>query len=369
MLPSLVFLLRSRLAGADEEESIKIVLCIGVIMMQQNNIRRMTPFRRTNDYNVARTSMWRYLESPDRAVPTLSRKRHSSSPIVEIMESGSEAEFRCMFRLSRTVFAALVVELSPWITNGRSYNGDQNVTAEAKIAIALYFMAHGGNGFTLGVAAKLKKNIQCKEGTEGCRKRRADSSLGAGPVSKRQSQPFPDAYDMSSFPAFGNLNEDMSFSAGLASACAGLASGSASCAGLARGSRQLARGARGRPLGRTLYLGERDHAYCKEGSRKLRADSSLGAGPASKRQSQPFPYAYDVPSFPAFGNLNEDMSFSAGLAGLAEASGDRVGLRVVHGNLRQLARREPRASRRSLTGLAPSELSARRLRQPSNRYF
>ena len=236
-------------------------------MMQQNNIRRMTPFRRTNDYNVARTSMWRYLESPDRAVPTLSSKRHSSSPIVEIMESGSEAEFRCMFRLSLTVFAALVVELSPWITNGRSYNGDQNVTAEAKTAIALYCIAHSGNGFTLGVAAQLKKNIQCKEGTEGCRKRRADSSLGAGPVSKRQSQPFPDACDMSSFPAFGNLNEDM--------------------------------------------------------------------------------------------------SFSAGLAGLAEASGDRVGSRVVHGSLRQLARREPRASRRSLTGLAPSGLSARRLRQPS----
>ena len=225
-------------------------------------------------------------------------------------------------------------------------------------------MAHSANGFTLGVAAKLKKNVQCKEGTEVCRKRRADSSLGAGPVSKRQYQPFPDAYDMPSFPAFGNLNEDMSFSAGLASACAGLASGSASCA-LARGSRQLARGSRGRTLGRHLYWGERDHAYCKEGSRKRRADSSLGAGPTSKRQSQPFPDAYDVPSFPAFGNLNEDMSFSAGLAGLAEASGDRVGLRVVHGSLRQLARREPRASRRSLTGLAPSELSARRLREPS----
>jgi hypothetical protein len=46
-----------------------------------------------------------------------------------------------MFRLSRTVFAALVVELSPWIKSGRSYNGDQNVTAEAKIAIALYWQA------------------------------------------------------------------------------------------------------------------------------------------------------------------------------------------------------------------------------------
>ena len=54
MLPSLVFLLLSRLAGADEEESVKLILCIGVIIMQQNIIRRMTPFRRTIDYNVAR---------------------------------------------------------------------------------------------------------------------------------------------------------------------------------------------------------------------------------------------------------------------------------------------------------------------------
>jgi hypothetical protein len=29
---------------------------------------------------------------------------------------------------------------------------------EAEIAIALYFMAHGGNGFTLGVAAGLNDN-------------------------------------------------------------------------------------------------------------------------------------------------------------------------------------------------------------------
>jgi hypothetical protein len=155
-------LLLSRLAGADEEECVRIVLCIGIIMMQQNNIRRTTPFRRTIDFNDARRTMWHYLDSPDRAVPSLAPNRHSSSPIVEIMKSGSEAEFRRMFRLSRTVFAALVVELSPWIKSGRSYNGDQNVTAEAKIAIALYFMAHGGNGFTLGVAAKLKSNTVLK---------------------------------------------------------------------------------------------------------------------------------------------------------------------------------------------------------------
>lgn len=141
MLPALVLLLLSRLAGADEEECVRIVLCIGIIMMQQNNIRRTTPFRRTIDFNDARRTMWHYLDSPDRAVPSLAPNRHSSSPIVEIMKSGSEAEFRRMFRLSRTVFAALVVELSPWIKSGRSYNGDQNVTAEAKIAIALYWQA------------------------------------------------------------------------------------------------------------------------------------------------------------------------------------------------------------------------------------
>ena len=78
----------------------------------------MTPFRRTIDNNVARHSIWRYLDSPDRAVPSLSSKRYSTSPLVETMESGSEEDFGCMFQLSRTVFAALVVELSPRITNG-----------------------------------------------------------------------------------------------------------------------------------------------------------------------------------------------------------------------------------------------------------
>ena len=105
--------------------------------------------------------MWIYFDSPDRAVPSLSRKQHRTSPIIEIIESGSEAEFRCMFRLSRTVFAALVVELSLWITRGnRFYNGDQNVTAQTKAAVNIYFMAHGGIVIILGVAAKLKKILR-----------------------------------------------------------------------------------------------------------------------------------------------------------------------------------------------------------------
>ena len=142
LVPAPVLLLLSRLVGADEDESVKIILCIGVIIMHQNNIRRMTPFQRTIDFNVTRRSMWEYLDSPDHAIPSLSSKRHRTSPIVENMKSGSDAEFRCMFRLSRTStdFAALVVDLSPWITSGRSYN-------KTKTAIVL-FMAHGGSRFT-----------------------------------------------------------------------------------------------------------------------------------------------------------------------------------------------------------------------------
>ncbi len=109
-----------RLADADEEDNVRNTLCIGFIMMHQNNIRRTTPFRRTIDFNFARRSTastgYQYLDTPDRAVPTLSPNRHSTSPIVEVMNSHTGAEFSRMFRLSRMVFATLIVELPPWIT-------------------------------------------------------------------------------------------------------------------------------------------------------------------------------------------------------------------------------------------------------------
>jgi hypothetical protein len=87
--------------------------------MQQNNIRRSTLFRRRIDFNFAHRSMWELIDSLDRAVASQAKIKHSTSPIVEIMTSGSEAEFRYMFRLSRSVFAELVVDLSSWITSGR----------------------------------------------------------------------------------------------------------------------------------------------------------------------------------------------------------------------------------------------------------
>ena len=73
----------------------------------------MTPFRRTIDFDLARSSIWEHLHTPARAVPSHATNRHSTSPIVDKLKFGSDSEFRRMFRLSRTVFAALVVELSP----------------------------------------------------------------------------------------------------------------------------------------------------------------------------------------------------------------------------------------------------------------
>ena len=75
---------------------------------------------------------------------------------------GNEEEFRRMFRLSRTVFAALVTELCPWIKSGASRDRTQNRSVEAKLGIALYLWRMGGNGFTLGVAAGLNKNTALK---------------------------------------------------------------------------------------------------------------------------------------------------------------------------------------------------------------
>ncbi len=98
----------------------RLVLCIDVIMMQQNNIRSLTPFRVT----IGRCG--------NVYVPSLTNDIH--------------------WQITDTVHLPLSVH--PTI--------EQNVTADAKIAIALCFMAHGDTGFTLRVAAKLKTNIAIK---------------------------------------------------------------------------------------------------------------------------------------------------------------------------------------------------------------
>ena len=100
--PCACFLLLSRLAGADEEESVRMVLCIGFIKMQQKNIRRMIPFRRAIDLNLARSSIREHLNTPARAVPSQATIRCSTSQIVEKLKFDSDSEFRHTFRLSRT---------------------------------------------------------------------------------------------------------------------------------------------------------------------------------------------------------------------------------------------------------------------------
>ena len=73
----------------------------------------MTSFRHTIDLNFARRSIGNTMIAQIVQLLHYLRKRYTASHIVETMISGSEAEFRRIFRLSRTVLAALVVELSP----------------------------------------------------------------------------------------------------------------------------------------------------------------------------------------------------------------------------------------------------------------
>ena len=84
--------------------------------------------------------------------------RPSISPINSMIDGGHETEFRRMFHVSQQVFEALVQDLSPWITDGRSRNGCQNVEARVKVGIALVYMAYVGDGITLGAISGLKNN-------------------------------------------------------------------------------------------------------------------------------------------------------------------------------------------------------------------
>ncbi len=69
-------------------------------------------------FKVAHSLMWLYFDTAPLAVPSLApaTNRVKISSIVNMMNSG--AEFRRMFRPSRSVFEKLVVEMSPWIKVG-----------------------------------------------------------------------------------------------------------------------------------------------------------------------------------------------------------------------------------------------------------
>ena len=48
------------------------------------------------------------------------------------------------------------------LKDGRSRNGRKNVEARVKVGIALFYMAHGGDGISLGAMSGLKNNSALK---------------------------------------------------------------------------------------------------------------------------------------------------------------------------------------------------------------
>jgi hypothetical protein len=138
MTPSIVVALAALLPHADKATRLKIVLCIVVIITQENCLKRVLaavpkPFRR----GILSSFLMRKAYQAPRSTPS-GINRPSVSPIKAMIDGGHETEFRRMFRLSRNVFEALVQDLSPWIKDGRSRNGRQNVEARVKVGIALF---------------------------------------------------------------------------------------------------------------------------------------------------------------------------------------------------------------------------------------
>jgi hypothetical protein len=162
MTPSIVVALAALLPHADKATRLKIVLCVVIIITQENCLKRVLaavpkPFRR----GILSSFLMRKAYQAPRSTPS-GINRPSVSPIKAIIDGGHETEFRRMFRLSRNVFEALVQDLSPWIKDGRSRDGRQNVESRAKVGIALFYMAHGGDGISLGAISGLKNNSALK---------------------------------------------------------------------------------------------------------------------------------------------------------------------------------------------------------------
>ena len=125
------------------------ILAIMSLVHQEEHFRRMI---RDGDSR----NMQHFLLMNMRSDPSGVSHPHHCEIIITI-ENGTEEEFRGMFRVSRPVFSALLTDLGPYLRDGRSRNHKQNVSAELKLGIALYYMAHGGSGKHLSSASGLKK--------------------------------------------------------------------------------------------------------------------------------------------------------------------------------------------------------------------
>jgi hypothetical protein len=87
---------------------------------------------------------------------------HRISHIMRVLTYGNAIQFKQMFRVSRIVFNAILEELHPFLMQGRSPNRRQNVSAELKLGVSLYYMAHGGDAIHLEAASGLSKATALK---------------------------------------------------------------------------------------------------------------------------------------------------------------------------------------------------------------
>jgi hypothetical protein len=159
-MSSPAFLLLINAAAMEEDDFERsVLLFLATIISQQETTIRVPPIF------PSRIPLLRLLmlmsQQQRRAIPSGANDPHNS-PISRMIDFGNDEEFKCMFRLTRSVFESLVRDLSTWINHGRSPNPSQNLAPEIKIGIALYFMAHGGDGVTLGHASGLKKSTALK---------------------------------------------------------------------------------------------------------------------------------------------------------------------------------------------------------------
>ena len=88
-----------------------------------------------------------------RADPTGVNDPHNSDIMQRILYA-DEIQFRRMFRVSCYVFDSLLEDLSLHLSDGGSYNTEQNIPASLKLGVALYYMAHGGDAIHLEAASE-----------------------------------------------------------------------------------------------------------------------------------------------------------------------------------------------------------------------
>ena len=91
---------------------------------------------------------------------TLSKAlHHSSCSLLKILESGSDEELRQTIQVSSAVFSAILNVLAPFLQDGQSRNRGQNFSAELKLAVALFYFAHGGSSMHLLTASGLSLSV------------------------------------------------------------------------------------------------------------------------------------------------------------------------------------------------------------------